>query len=223
MMDSRTCAGKTNGSSCHRDLVITSPVELCNTHRIEVALGVLPGLLLEAMKAHETEFAAPEASEVDSERIDFTSLPIGTHEPVVYFISNGGRVKIGYSTNLHSRVLSLSLRQENVLSVFRGGPDLERSLHAKFQAHRVGNTEWFDASHEILTYASAGPIPTVRTSGSAGVIGTSLADLAREQIAITEDNRVAVARILDALPTANKESVAAAVRRARKSAEGPYL
>jgi hypothetical protein len=51
----------------------------------------------------------------------------------------------------------------------------------------------------------------------------SISDLAREQIAITEDNKVAVASIMAARPDANKESVAAAVRRARKTANGTYL
>lgn len=51
----------------------------------------------------------------------------------------------------------------------------------------------------------------------------NIADLAREQIAITTSNTDAVRAILALRPDANKESVAAAVRRARKAAQGPYL
>ncbi|MEV4227276.1 hypothetical protein AB0J81_09230 [Streptomyces bobili] len=50
----------------------------------------------------------------------------------------------------------------------------------------------------------------------------SIADLVREQIAITEDNATAVRNVLAVRPDANKESVAASVRRERKKA-GPYL
>lgn len=51
----------------------------------------------------------------------------------------------------------------------------------------------------------------------------SIADLAREQVAITVNNSEAVDAILKARPDASKPSVAAAVRRARRAAEGPYL
>ncbi|MEU3851743.1 hypothetical protein [Streptomyces sp. NPDC029554] len=47
----------------------------------------------------------------------------------------------------------------------------------------------------------------------------SIADLVREQIANTTDNATAVRRVLAALPDANKESVAAAVRRARRKSQ----
>lgn len=50
----------------------------------------------------------------------------------------------------------------------------------------------------------------------------SIADLVREQIANTTDNATAVRNVLAARPDANKESVAASVRRERKKA-GPYL
>lgn len=51
----------------------------------------------------------------------------------------------------------------------------------------------------------------------------SIADLAREQVAITTNNTDAVDAILRARPEASKPSVAAAVRRARKASQGPYL
>lgn len=51
---------------------------------------------------------------------------------------------------------------------------------------------------------------------------SSIADLVREQIANTTDNATAVRNVLAARPDANKESVAASVRRERKKA-GPYL
>lgn len=49
----------------------------------------------------------------------------------------------------------------------------------------------------------------------------NMAAIVREQVAITPDNREAVARVLAILPDANKASVAAAVRRAR-SMKGGY-
>lgn len=52
--------------------------------------------------------------------------------------------------------------------------------------------------------------------------GTSLADLVREQIAITPNNTAATDAVMALRPDANRDSVAAAVRRERRKA-GPYL
>lgn len=60
------------------------------------------------------------------------------------------------------------------------------------------------------------------TSPNADRERPSIADLVREQIANTTDNATAVRNVLAARPDANKESVAASVRRERKKA-GPYL
>nr|WP_239085916.1 GIY-YIG nuclease family protein [Streptomyces parvus] len=79
----------------------------------------------------------------------------GVHDSVVYFIANGGRVKIGCTTNLKSRVSALSLRTDSVLLALPGGFELERALHARFTQHRNGDTEWFELSPEIFRYVSA--------------------------------------------------------------------
>lgn len=51
----------------------------------------------------------------------------------------------------------------------------------------------------------------------------SIADLAREQVAITVSNTDAIDAIMRLRPSANRQSVAASVRRARSAADGTYL
>ncbi|MFD7794344.1 hypothetical protein [Streptomyces sp. NPDC059759] len=51
----------------------------------------------------------------------------------------------------------------------------------------------------------------------------SIADLAREQIANTTSNAAATDAVMALRPDANRDSVAAAVRRERRKNEGPYL
>jgi len=51
----------------------------------------------------------------------------------------------------------------------------------------------------------------------------SIADLAREQVAITASNTDAVNAIMRLRPGANRQSVAASVRRARSEVDGPYM
>ncbi|MGV9226424.1 GIY-YIG nuclease family protein [Streptomyces albogriseolus] len=71
------------------------------------------------------------------------TIPARKHAPIVYFIRNGNRLKIGTTTELKRRIRTLALRAENVVLLLDGGKPLERSLHQKFADLRVGNTEWF--------------------------------------------------------------------------------
>lgn len=74
------------------------------------------------------------------------------HAPVVYFLRNGNRVKIGTSQNLRRRVASLSLRREDVVRVEHGDQQYERSLHRRFAELRAGNTEWFELRGALAQY-----------------------------------------------------------------------
>ncbi len=91
----------------------------------------------------------------------------GVHGARVYFIRNGDRIKIGYTTNLRNRLDALCLRPDAVLLLLEGGKLLEGSLHRHFAQHRVPNTEWFRYVEEIKTYISMKlngiPIPASRS------------------------------------------------------------
>lgn len=78
-----------------------------------------------------------------------------SHEPVVYFLANGNRVKIGVSTNITARVAALSLRKANAWMVLQGGYELEGALHQYFATDRIGRTEWFLLSDRIQNYVRA--------------------------------------------------------------------
>ncbi|MFE0079193.1 hypothetical protein [[Kitasatospora] papulosa] len=64
------------------------------------------------------------------------------------------------------------------------------------------------------------PADHTPTSANTMIEQPSIADLAREHVAITTTNSAAVQAILAARPNADRESVAAAVRRARRNADG---
>jgi hypothetical protein len=74
------------------------------------------------------------------------------HAPVVYFLRNGSRVKIGFSTDLGTRVKQLALRKTDLLMALHGGKNLELDLHTRFEAQRVGTTEWFELTGELVSY-----------------------------------------------------------------------
>lgn len=70
-------------------------------------------------------------------------IPSGKHAPLVYFIRNGNRMKIGTTVELKRRIRTLALRPENVTLLVDGDQRRERAFHKQFAEHRIGNTEWF--------------------------------------------------------------------------------
>lgn len=87
--------------------------------------------------------------------IDPATIPARPHESVVYFLRNGPRVKIGFTTNLWVRLATLCLRPTNVMLLLEGGQDLEDALHERFAAHRQERTEWFELVPELREYINA--------------------------------------------------------------------
>lgn len=86
------------------------------------------------------------------------AIPQGKHAPLVYFIRNGNRMKIGTTTELKRRIRTLALREANVALLVNGDQRRERAYHKQFTEHRIGNTEWFayegtlaDYVHEQIT------------------------------------------------------------------------
>lgn len=87
------------------------------------------------------------------------------HSPIVYFIRNGNRVKIGTTTNMIGRLRNLSLRIGDILLMLHGEFDLENSLHGRFTEQRVGTTEWFELSGELVDYIEWKSGQTLNASG----------------------------------------------------------
>ena len=69
-----------------------------------------------------------------------------------YFLRNGDRIKIGFSRNPKARAESLSLRESNILGVIESGQKFERMLHDNWAHIRIGDTEWFEATPELLKF-----------------------------------------------------------------------
>jgi hypothetical protein len=80
---------------------------------------------------------------------------IAAREPVIYFIAAGDDlIKIGYTTNLRSRLRSLRTahpKELQILLVIPGSRDDEQDLHRRFVEFRVGR-EWFKRCDPISDY-----------------------------------------------------------------------
>ncbi|MDR3082127.1 MAG: GIY-YIG nuclease family protein [Streptomyces sp.] len=131
------------------------PVRLCDEHRLEVASLALPKLVADALRdarSVNSRTLPPKSAHMVASAQAAPMPSTDPHSALVYFMANGGRVKIGYTKSLYSRVQALSLREDAVLLLLYGGTDLERALHAKFGAHRVGDSEWFELAPDIVHF-----------------------------------------------------------------------
>jgi hypothetical protein len=97
----------------------------------------------------ETQTSAVQPADTNHAR---WAVPSGKHAPLVYFIRNGNRIKIGTSTELKRRIRTLALRAENVALLLDGDRRLERQLHNQFADLRIGDTEWFAYEAPLTDY-----------------------------------------------------------------------
>lgn len=143
---SARCLATDSGHPCTDPVTSTIPVALCQRHRMQVAIAVVPEMLAAAASGTAQQPAFGEAVQ-----------PVfsGPHEPVVYFIVNGDRVKIGYSTNLGGRLSSLAQPKENAALTLAGGRELEAALHDRFKDARVGQSEWFKYTRDIKQFVAS--------------------------------------------------------------------
>jgi hypothetical protein len=64
---------------------------------------------------------------------------------VVYFIATGGKIKVGYTRDLETRVSHIqttSPEQVSLIGALPGGPYLERTIHAELVSF-ISHREWF--------------------------------------------------------------------------------
>lgn len=73
------------------------------------------------------------------------------HPEVVYYLEWAGRVKIGTSTNLASRLNSIY--HDQLLAAEPGSYKLERDRHQTFTTDRIdGQKEWFNKSDQLTEH-----------------------------------------------------------------------
>lgn len=73
----------------------------------------------------------------------------GAHDPIVYFIAFGDRIKIGTTTNLKGRLEAIP--HDEVLATVPGSFPVERGLHARF-AHLRITGEWFHRGDDLMRH-----------------------------------------------------------------------
>lgn len=135
-------------TDCQDTPFLLHPLNLCRQHALMVSLNVTDLLHANALSRPATKNDITEKASVATDDV----WEQNSHPAVVYFLTNGDRVKIGTSTNITARVVALALRKGNAALLLQGGYDLEEALHIRFEADRIGRTEWFVLSGQIRDY-----------------------------------------------------------------------
>lgn len=169
----QTCLGMNLGEKCDASPTMLDPVPLCDEHKVQVALKVSQDVLFTVLAEVRGHADGRSKAITDAEEHLISSASsVGfpnedRHGALVYFLANGGRVKIGFTKHLVSRLSALSLRDDAVLLLLQGGSSLERALHLRFEAYRIGDSEWFELAPEVIRFiAGKGPQLNKRSSTS---------------------------------------------------------
>jgi hypothetical protein len=128
--------------------------------RHTICTGPTGLLFLRRPAPHKAAAPSEPAGPVGQRITDLAAILTRAHAPVVYFITNGSRVKIGTTINLRKRVSTLCLRVDDIALVLHGGQDFERSLHERFTEHRAGDTEWFELAGDLAAFVATGGAST---------------------------------------------------------------
>lgn len=76
--------------------------------------------------------------------------------PVVYYVElTGGRIKIGWTTDLARRLVELRLRPDDVLATEPGGRSHEALRHRQFALERIGRSEEFRQSDALRRHIAS--------------------------------------------------------------------
>lgn len=151
-----TCLATRESRPCDKAATMTTPVLLCDEHRLQVASIVTSEVMASAIAKIRTRRLISDADSHLIASASSTGIPASEHHgATTYFLVNGGRVKIGHTKTLSTRLRALSLNEDSLLLLLHGGPALERALHLKFDTYRVGDSEWFELSPEIVHFIAS--------------------------------------------------------------------
>ena len=143
------CLAIDAGQPCSDVVTATTPVALCQRHRMQVAISVVPEMLLAAAKQdYRTPRVVPPQMEAVIAGSGRAPMVLNaSHPSCVYFLGRSDRVKIGLTTNLGQRLAVLHAGAADVHLLLTGKRRLEAALHEHFADFRISNSERFQRGH----------------------------------------------------------------------------
>lgn len=133
------------GKKCSNHEVPDAPFRICRDHLRAAYLH---------WKDHLTEVYGFDPTQIPGPgRLPGPEAPAkgDPHQPVVYYIRFGDRIKIGHTTNLYLRLAVLP--HDELLAIEPGPLDLERMRQRQFAEHRISaKGEWFRVHPDLLAH-----------------------------------------------------------------------
>lgn len=160
------------GQPCPDLVTSTIPAPLCQRHRMQIAIAVVPEMLRTAAGMDmrpPRELPLRERALVDSAGRASLKLD-GSHASVVYFLVRGDQLKIGFSTNLRRRLEALHADGSDVALLLVGDRRLEAALHEHFADFRIQATEWFQRAPALENFVGAKRRLPVPSAGAPGAV-----------------------------------------------------
>lgn len=153
-------------------------VRLCSDHLHKVMLSLVPRIyvkyppekwLSEAIHEYVAEFGEPPETPLWV-RMPWllnrvTDRPDTSHDPIVYFLVIGDKVKIGTTINKRQRFASMLPPGATFALELPGSYKLESELHKRFAADRLEG-EWFRLSDQIKAFIAANQKRMARSSAT---------------------------------------------------------
>jgi hypothetical protein len=152
----------TNGELCDRPVAMTHPIALCAPHILVVAqskkfvrAAVTDQQRITWQEEDDAKAAALARREAREQRAWEYQEQLRKAElkkqAVVYYIAQGQRIKIGYTTNMAQRMSAL--QPDAILATEPGTRRLETSRHSQFRHLRsAAGREYFTAGPDLLAH-----------------------------------------------------------------------
>lgn len=120
---------------CGLPVARTTELQVCSQCRVKVALESLGNKVVWDLFVVEWERHRGEIREHFRTRAEQRS--------VVYYVDLGDCVKIGYTSNIRTRLSGLRVDPHQLLAMEPGGRELEKQRHEQFRSVRLGQRENF--------------------------------------------------------------------------------
>lgn len=159
------CHGRGSGP-CSPELAVREPIALCDWHVAQLAQtdAFLADSTLAAQRRayarelddqlavrKQTEVEGREAREA---RREARRRELLKQQSLVYYVTRGKLIKIGYTTNMTARMIALM--PDSILATEPGGVELERQRHKQFahlRAPELGR-EYFTNGPDLLIHVA---------------------------------------------------------------------
>jgi hypothetical protein len=146
VFDLTTCiALDERGRDCRADPMEDAPIPLCRRHMRIAYLHYA-----DTLRFH-TDPTPEEIADIERDPgVHALGLNLRGRDPVVYYIKIGNHIKIGYTTDLATRMAAL--QPDHIFGTERGDRDLERQRHEQFAHLRSKGREYFDPADDLMAH-----------------------------------------------------------------------